>query len=202
MMGLNLPKSYFGLDTHGLVIRLDSVSKWIAPGMRVGWIVAPSAMIERLLYHSQITIQQPAGISQAFLYTLFEALGRDGLDNMMKRLQWAYFQRRRIIVKSARRHLAGLVNFTVPRSGMFLWLDCSPSGIHDAAARIPDLVKAKVLVVPGNWFLEQRGPSQFLRATYSAASEEGLDEGMRRLGKALAQIREGGLPPIHIVTHD
>ena len=104
------------------------------------------------------------------------------------------FKRRAGVLLSAlRTHLTGLATWSVPKSGMFVWVDVAlPDGIADGSELLPDLLESKVCVVPGSIFASQKDgnggaaarTSRF-RMSFSQISCEDLVEGMRRLGVML-----------------
>lgn len=71
----NLIPSFLHLDVDGRVIRLDSLSKVLAPGIRLGFITASAQLIERLLRHIEVTSQAPSGFSQSIAYQLLSRTG-------------------------------------------------------------------------------------------------------------------------------
>lgn len=66
----SLVPSYLSIDTYGRVVRLDTFSKTVAPGCRVGWVTAQPAIIERMLRMTEVTTQQPSGFAQSMLAEL------------------------------------------------------------------------------------------------------------------------------------
>lgn len=91
------------------------------------------------------------------------------------------------MLAAAERHLSGLATWSVPSHGMFLWLDLAPSGVTDTQELIQGrAVDARVLLVPGAAFAcDPSAPSTKVRAAYSLASAEDIDEGLRRLSALL-----------------
>lgn len=74
------------MDTDGRVLRLDSLSKFIAPGSRIGWVCGPSDFIGKYLLLQEVTAQFPSGISQSVFNGLVKHWGRDGLNNHVKKV--------------------------------------------------------------------------------------------------------------------
>ena len=92
--------------------------------------------------------------------------------------------------KAAERHLKGLASWEVPSAGMFFWFDLSPSGVADSAPLILEKARdALVLLAPGSAFATTEGPSTFARAAYSIASDEVIDEALRRLATVLRDAK-------------
>jgi aromatic amino acid aminotransferase I len=82
------------MDTEGRVIRLDSFSKTLFPGLRLGYFIANPLFIERLLRATEVETQDPAGLSQAFVTSLLDRWGTDGYFNWLQQLKGQYENRR------------------------------------------------------------------------------------------------------------
>lgn len=125
----SLPPSYLSIDTDGRVLRLDSFSKVLAPGTRMGWVTASEQMIERFIRHSETASQGPSGFSQAIVYKLVdEKWGHAGFLNWLQRLQAGYTDRRDVMMSAFDKFLPKLiVSWDVPSAGMFV-SDEIPSG--------------------------------------------------------------------------
>ncbi|KAJ4264432.1 hypothetical protein NW762_005632 [Fusarium torreyae] len=90
----SLVPSFLSIDTQGRVIRLESFSKTLFPGLRLGYFVANSVFTERLLRVTEVETQDPAGLSQAFTLALFDNWGIDGYLKWLQSLQFQYKTRR------------------------------------------------------------------------------------------------------------
>jgi len=87
--------TYLSMDVDGRVMRMDSFSKVIAPGTRVGWITASEQIVERFVRHNECSNQNPSGISQLVLYKLLdESWGHDGYLQWLINLRLQYTKRR------------------------------------------------------------------------------------------------------------
>lgn len=89
-----LTLSFLSMDTEGRVIRLDSFSKTIFPGLRLGYFIANPLFIERLLRATEVETQDPAGLSQAFVTGLLDRWGVEGYFNWLQQLKTQYETRR------------------------------------------------------------------------------------------------------------
>lgn len=90
----SLIPSFLSMDTQGRVIRLESFSKTLFPGLRLGFFVANSVFTERLLRVTEVETQDPAGLSQALTLALFQNWGIDGYLTWLQSLQFQYRTRR------------------------------------------------------------------------------------------------------------
>lgn len=199
----SLVPSYLTLDVDGRVMRLDSFSKVISPGSRVGWITASQQVIERFVRHSELSTQNPSGISQLFLYKLLdEGWGHAGYLDWLVNLRLEYTRRRNVMLAACEAHLpSAIATWEPPMAGMFHWIQVrwqkhplsTTMALPDLEHRIFERAVAKgVLVVKGSFFLAEGGqatPEQglFFRATYAAADEHSIVEAIRRFGEALTE---------------
>ncbi|KAJ2782117.1 hypothetical protein GGI15_003010, partial [Coemansia interrupta] len=118
----SLHPSFLSLDVDGRVIRLDSFSKILAPGLRCGWVTCPRYMADKIQFHNETSIQQPAGPSQALVAQLLTVdWGHDGWERHLVQTQREYAVRRDLFVDLCKEKLEGLVEFVVPEAGMFVW---------------------------------------------------------------------------------
>lgn len=90
----SLSPSFLRYDYQGRVIRLESFSKTLAPGLRLGYFVANPVFTERLLRASEVETQDPSGLSQAFVLGLLQSWGQDGYIRWLQSIRIQYQQRR------------------------------------------------------------------------------------------------------------
>ena len=114
--------SYLRLDTDGRVMRMDSFSKVLSPGMRTGFITASEQIVERLVRHQEVSVQNPSGLAQLTLYKLLdEHWGHGGYLDWLVYLRGEYAGRRDAMLRACEKHLPwGLVEWRAPAAGMFV----------------------------------------------------------------------------------
>ncbi|KAL1499302.1 hypothetical protein AB1Y20_011510 [Prymnesium parvum] len=182
-------ESFLRIDTQQRVLRFDSLSKVLSSGIRVGWVSGPSELVERISLHQQVAALHSSGPSQALVLALLEAWGEEGWRRHVASVQQFYRSQRDVMAASAARHLGELARWHVPTHGMFLWMDLSPSGVQDTHHLVTQsAVAAKVLLVPGSSFAADgaaASPSPYVRAAFSMASAEDMEEGMARIATML-----------------
>ena len=111
-----------------------------------------------------------------------------GFEARMAEVAQFYEARGAAFAASAERHLTGLARWTVPTAGMFVWLELL--GVDDSHALITEhAVSAKVLLVPGTSFMPCGSPSPYVRAAFSTATPDDIDEALRRLAGLLVRMR-------------
>lgn len=176
------------------VLRLDSFSKILCPGLRIGYVSGPAPLVRAMALHKQASNLQTGSLTQAVLAAYLDALGNDGLLRHVDTVVRRYTTQRDAMVTAARRHLPASVSFEVPQAGMFLWLRL-PTGCDAQRMIDADCEALKVLLVPGAAFSTTGGCTDALRASYSLVSPERLDEGMRRLALMLGrELARAGAP--------
>jgi aromatic amino acid aminotransferase I / 2-aminoadipate transaminase len=205
----NLIPSFLSIDTSGRVLRLDSFSKIIAPGSRTGWVTGSSQIIERFIRHNEVSLQNPSGFAEVILYKLLEEnWSHKGFLEWLMFIRAEYTRRRDVICAACERFLPQEVaSWVAPKAGMFHWIeiDIAKHPRYHAGLAQEEVVQIEekvflrgvekgVLMARGSWFRAEKGTDEklFLRMTFAAASEERIEEAVRRAGEALRD--EFGLP--------
>lgn len=118
----SLVPSFLSLDVDGRVVRLESFSKVVAPGTRVGWIVASEQVVERFIRNFEVSSQNPSGVSQMVLYKLLdEHWGHSGYLDWLINLRMEYTNRRDALLQSCEKYLPReIAHWAPPAAGMFV----------------------------------------------------------------------------------
>ena len=157
-----------------------SFSKTLSPGLRVGWVVAPQAVIRQLVLMKQAADLHSSTINQIAIHRVAETL----FDSHVASLRTTYRSRRDAMLAALARHMPEGVDWTRPEGGMFVWLTL-PQGMDGAALLARSLDTVRVAFVPGRAFFADGSGANTLRLSFSCASEEMIEEGMARLGQLL-----------------
>ena len=178
--GDRLP-SIQAFDERGTVMYLSTFSKVLAPGLRLGWIVAAPEAVRSLL-----RAKQPADLctSELTQMAVYVALGSGLVERQIPRLIEAYRPRRDALVAAVRAHFPADTRLVRPAGGMFAWAEL-PSHI-DTTARLPEAVRAKVAYVPGRAFHVDGAGNSAMRLNFTNVTERRLQEGIERLATVLA----------------
>ncbi|CAG7921087.1 unnamed protein product [Penicillium olsonii] len=114
--------SYLRLDTDGRVLRMDSFSKIIAPGARMGWVTASEQIIERMIRAHEVSIQNPSGFSQIAIFKLLhDSWGHLGFLKWLAHLRDEYTKRRDALLQACDALLpCEVASWMPPASGIFV----------------------------------------------------------------------------------
>jgi 2-aminoadipate transaminase len=162
------------------VFYLGTFSKVLAPGMRLGWIAAPPEVIHKLVMVKQGTDLHTSMFNQIIAYTL---LSQDYLLRQVPRIIPVYHRRRDAMLAALERHFPAQARWTRPDGGMFIWVTL-PAAM-DSADLLQKALKQGVVFVPGRAFHVTGGGASTLRLSFSNASNERIETGIARLGRAL-----------------
>lgn len=168
-------------DNH--VVYLGTFSKTLAPGLRVGWLVGPRALVVKLAQAKQATDLHTGTFSQALVAQL---VAEGVVERQAARTVTVYRERRDAMLAALAQHMPAGVRWTRPQGGMFLWVTL-PNGI-DAAALLRAAIETKVAFVPGATFFPSGQPVNTMRLNFSYPTPERIREGVARLGAALRHM--------------
>lgn len=163
------------------VIYLGSFSKTFAPGFRVGWVLAPHGVREKLVLAQEAATLCPPVFSQFAIATyLAEHDWRGQIDSFRS----MYRERRDAMLQGLETHMPAGTTWTHPTGGFFVWMTLPP-GI-DSQKMLPRAVTARVAYVPGDAFYADGFGTSHMRVSYCFPTPERIIEGTRRLGEVIA----------------
>jgi len=192
------PHSYFqlelGLTEVGRVLRFDSFSKIISPGMRLGWASGPGPLINAINVQSGSSNLQPPALTQAVLLALVERWGYGGFETFTRKVSSIYRVKRDMFDKALQMHLGDMAEWSKPESGLFFWvrllLDPNDDGESDTEKLVSKGIQNGVLVLPGSCAFPSGKKSAHVRLSFSLLSEEMVHEALRRLRAAIVSERK------------
>jgi DNA-binding transcriptional MocR family regulator len=173
------------LDPGANTVLIRSFSKIAFPGLRVGWIVAPRALIARLAEAKQWCDLHTDQLSQAILLRFAES-GR--LAAHAERVRRAGAERLSAVLAGCERHLPPGTSFTRPQGGMSLWVRL-PEPL-DAAELLPSAEREHVTYLPGNHFAISNYQRGTLRLSFGGLSPAFIEAGLGRLGRVFTDSLE------------
>ena len=182
------PKSLRELDEHALVIQLGTFSKTLAPGLRLGWLVAPAPIVDQLALVRQRCDVFPAGTPQI---VVAEMVAAGAFDAHLQTLRTEHARRHAAMVAALRRRFGrGVVEWSAVGGGLYLWLRLR-NGVaaSDLAERA---LAAGVAVVGGEAFYGDGAGRDELRLCFAGVPPEAIDLGVERLAGAFAALAGDG----------
>ncbi|GAB1688515.1 PLP-dependent aminotransferase family protein [Krasilnikovia sp. M28-CT-15] len=174
--------SMLSLDTRGVVVHACSFTKTVCPGVRVGYLVGPADTIGAIAKKATNLYISPGMVSEAIVHQFCVS---GDIQRSIATVSEALGERARVLAESIRTHIPG-ASFTEPAGGYFLWVDL-PSDI-DVDKLFPVATAKGVAIVKGSDFLLDGG-NHSVRLAYSAVTVDQIDEGVRRLAAAIAEVR-------------
>lgn len=176
------PATLKSLDTQDRVIMLGSLSKVLAPGLRLGWANGSVSMIQKLglLKLAADTQCSTLNMAAASLY-----LERYNLDAHIETLRDAYQRKKNLMLETIRLHFPQEVSFTDPEGGLFTWLTFPNDFDSTRFMRDHVLSKAKVAYVPGSSFFPNANELNHARFNFSGQTDANIVKGISALGALL-----------------
>jgi DNA-binding transcriptional MocR family regulator len=162
------------------VIHCGTFSKTIVPGLRVGWVVAASPVIRKLVLLKQASDLHASSLAQMVLCDIVTRLGDAHID----RLRQTYGARRDAFMAALDAHMPAGVSWTRPKGGMFTWVDL-PEGLDGARLLERALAEENVAFVPGAAFFAKDPARNAIRLNFSFNEAAIAEDGVARLGRLL-----------------
>jgi 2-aminoadipate transaminase len=167
------------MDDSGRVVRVGTFSKTIAPGIRLGWLTAPSR-----IRNAARTVA--AGGTNTFTRSIVGRYCAEGhLEDSLPELRRAYARKRDRMLDSLTAQMPEGTTWTEPDGGFFVWVDL-PEGI-DADAMLEDAATRGVTYLPGSLFYSGEGPGNTLRLSYSFVTGDEIAQGIEALGTTVSE---------------
>jgi len=163
-------------------VYLGSFSKVLAPGLRLGYVVAPAPLVPKLLQAKQAADLHTPGFNQRVVHEVI----RDGfLDTHVPTIRARYKAQRDAMRAALEAHMPAGCHWTVPTGGMFFWVEL-PAGT-DAIALLPKAVAKGVAFVPGSAFFAEHARANTMRLSFVTVSPEQIERGIRALAETLKE---------------
>jgi 2-aminoadipate transaminase len=179
----NLMASHNGYD--GNVVYLSTFSKILAPGLRLAWVVAPAAVLRKIVQAKQGADLQSSTFGQMLVYEV----AREGfLDVHIEIIRKTYRERRDAMLQAMQDFMPAGVHWNKPEGGMFLW--CTVPAGMSTTKLLEACVEKKVAFVPGNSFYPCGGGENTMRLNFSNARPDMIREGIARLATAIREMME------------
>lgn len=197
----SLVPSFLSMDTDGRVLRLDSFSKVVSPGSRIGWVTASAQIVDKYSKHADVSTQNPSGMSQLILFKLLdEHWGHAGYLDWLIHIRMQYTQRRDVILQACAKYLPReVMSWKPPMAGMFHWMQIDFTKHPEYPAKSIEAIEESIffrniehgtMCMRGSWFYadeEESHDTLFFRATYAASPSDKMEEAIRRLGESVRE---------------
>ncbi|MFA6362817.1 PLP-dependent aminotransferase family protein [Methanoregula sp.] len=161
-------------------ILTGSFSKIFAPGMRLGWVCAPPAIMDQLVVAKQASDLHSNYLSQRIASRY---LADNDIDAHIRKIQVTYKEQRDHMIAAMQQEMPDGVSWTNPHGGMFVWVTL-PAGCSSMEV-FSDALKEKVAVLPGIPFYVDGGGTDTLRLNFSNSNADRIAEGIHRLGQVI-----------------
>ena len=176
-------KSY---DENGIVLYMGSISKSLAPGFRLGWLIGPEAVIEHL---ADIKMQVDYGANSISQWALTEWIESGMYERHLKSLRVTLRERRDIDLKTLDTYFKNIATWNFPTGGFYIWLklkdDVNITRLFNLA------IARNILINPGSIY--GYGDNQYIRISYSYAEIPELIEGLKHLATMIKALSKSGL---------
>ena len=174
------PKPLKTMDQHGMILYLGTISKTLAPGLRIGWLVGPESVVERL---GDVKMQVDYGASSISQWALAELFSSGLYDEYLKGLRGKLKKRRDFTLSLLKKHFNEIAQWDTPIGGFYVWLRLKGKIPVDQLFQM--MLNQRILINPGNIY--DFGKNQAIRLSYAYASEQELETGIEKTGKNSAR---------------
>ncbi|MGW1674549.1 aminotransferase-like domain-containing protein [Streptomyces sp. NPDC002324] len=168
-------------DAPGDVVYLGSFSKTLAPGLRVGWALAPAGVRDKLVLAAESAMLSHSAFAQL---AVDRYLRTQPWPEQLKAFREMYRERRDAMLGALAEHMPPGVSWTRPGGGFFVWVTL-PEGL-DAKAMLPRAVSSRVAYVPGTGFYADGGGGQNMRLSYCFPPPDRIRDGVRTLAGVIS----------------
>ncbi|MCU1804330.1 PLP-dependent aminotransferase family protein [Cytobacillus firmus] len=163
------------MDQNSRVLHVGSLSKIVAPGMRIGWIAGASEMIHACAWFKK-DLNHPFAQSAMAVY-----FANTDFNNKLETLRDTYRSKCDVLTSALEQYLPESASWYVPEGGYFVWMKIPGA---DTSELLTNALAEGVSFIPGKYFFkDQAAGTELLRLSFSYADEKEIIEGIRRLGK-------------------
>jgi 2-aminoadipate transaminase len=171
----------YQLDGGDYVVYIGTLSKILSPGIRLGWMVAPPPVMEKIVLGKQATDLCTSTLSQYFALEFFAA---DRWRSYIDSLRDVYRSRRDAMLEALERHFPAQASWTTPHGGLFVWATLPP--YIDTSDLLAKALGENVAFVPGAAaYVDGTRGANSMRLNFSGSDEGEIREGIRRIGKVI-----------------
>lgn len=167
-------------DKSGHVFYMSTFSKTLAPGFRLGWLVADKAVVNKLTVLKQSADLHTDNLAQ---FAVAQFFADNDVNAHVKEISALYGKRKDLMLEGIKKYFPEGVKYTDPEGGMFLWVEVP--GVDDTVELFKECLEHDVAFVPGDPFFAGEVQPGAFRLNYSNMKEDQIEVGLKRLGAAL-----------------
>ena len=167
-------------DKSGHVLYMSTFSKTLAPGFRLGWLVADEDVVNKLTVLKQSADLRTDNLAQ---FAVAQFFADNDVDAHVKEISALYGKRKDLMLEGIKKYFPEGVKYTDPEGGMFLWVEVP--GVDDTVELFKECLEHDVAFVPGDPFFAGEVQPGAFRLNYSNMKEDQIEVGLKRLGAAL-----------------
>ncbi|HDX9636644.1 PLP-dependent aminotransferase family protein [Bacillus cereus group sp. MYBK108-2] len=175
------PAPLKSMDKHGHVLYIGSLSKTLSPGLRIGWIIGPEPVIDRL---SDIKMQTDYGSSSLSQRVAAEWINEGFYEEHVANVRMHLKERRQIMIRALNKYCADIASWDIPIGGFFIWLKV----VHNIPMKklFSEALSKGILLNPGRIYEEES--DQYIRLSYGYASPEQMTNGIKLLSELIRKL--------------
>lgn len=170
-------------DKSGHVLYMSTFSKTLAPGFRLGWLVADEDVVNKLTVLKQSADLHTDNLAQ---FAVAQFFADNDVDAHVKEISALYGKRKDLMLEGIKKYFPEGVKYTDPEGGMFLWVEVP--GVDDTVELFKECLEHDVAFVPGDPFFAGEVQPGAFRLNYSNMKEDQIEVGLKRLGAALTAV--------------
>jgi len=179
------PPALKSLDKYDGVIYVGTFSKILFQGLRVGWLVAARPVIKQLTPIKYLIDLHTSSLEQ---YTFNEFIRQGLLEKHLQKMRAIYARKRDLMISALSKYCPDFFSWTTPAGGICLW--CRLTGGLNALDLLREAIYEKVIFIEGKTFAPQGNHDEWLRLNFTYLSEGQIEEGVRRLSRAVQRLRK------------
>ena len=175
------PAPLKSMDKHGHVLYIGSLSKTLSPGLRIGWIIGPEPVIDRL---SDIKMQTDYGSSSLSQRVAAEWINEGFYEEHVANVRMHLKERRQIMIRALNKYCADIASWDIPSGGFFIWLKV----VHNIPMKklFSEALSKGILLNPGRIYEEES--DQYIRLSYGYATPEQMTNGIKLLSELIRKL--------------
>ena len=166
------------IDKNGIVLYLGSISKTLAPGIRIGWIIGPQSVIKRL---GDVKMQIDYGVSSISQWFLYEFYSSGLYDEYLQSIRSELKKKRNIMIEYLEKYYSDIASWNIPQGGFYIWVRFNNN--IDTDKLFYKAVQNKVIVNPGSIYGAES--KNYIRFSYAYEDEERMKKGLKIIRKLI-----------------